>query len=279
MLHILTFGSDPERFQHLKNTEKLFNAHIHYLTCDFYEAFISKLVAVMEYIMNPEIPNDDIICFIDGYDVLMNSSIEEIMEKFLAKGADLVFSAEMNFCGGSEDGIQRKIYDIIHAGFPTNFKYINAGGYIGYKHTVAKFLNWQPYEDIRKLCVDLGDQAYCHYYFLHNIIKYKDAESIAVDYQCDIFQSMYLVDWNEVGFCDGRFFNKVLEIKPCFIHFNGSSYQYMDGRKNDSNIMPVFVEKMIQSAQNKDTVFDLRDYEPSKYKHRNYGMSQLSAKK
>ena len=35
----------------------------------------------------------------------------------------------------------------------------------------------------------------------------------------------------------------VLETSPCFVHFNGRSYETKDG----GNIMPVFVGKMISS--------------------------------
>jgi hypothetical protein len=54
---------------------------------------------------------------------------------------------------------------------------------------------------------------------------------------------MHWVDWKELEFVEGRMYNTVMKTFPCFIHFNGGTWQ----QDNKENIMPVFVEKMRKS--------------------------------
>jgi hypothetical protein len=64
---------------------------------------------------------------------------------------------------------------------------------------------------------------------------------------------MHLVNWNELNFNTGKMYNTILNIYPCFIHFNGGSWQ----QDNRENIMPIFIEKMNSSF---DKVVNLNDY-------------------
>jgi hypothetical protein len=66
---------------------------------------------------------------------------------------------------------------------------------------------------------------------------------------------MHLVGWNELTFDNGKLYNNVLNTKPCFIHFNGGTWQ----QNNGENIMPVFIQKMKSTLEN-NTVDNLNDF-------------------
>ena len=72
MLHIFTFASNLNKLAYLKETEKMHNNNVNYIIADNWNGYIDKLLHMKNAIKN--IPNDDVVCFIDGYDVLINSN-------------------------------------------------------------------------------------------------------------------------------------------------------------------------------------------------------------
>jgi hypothetical protein len=97
-----------------------------------------------------------------------------------------------------------------------------------------------------------GDQGYFYEYYIANYGK----RHMKLDYYCDIFQNMFSVDWNEIYIQDGRVVNPIIESKPCFVHFSGGSLTTNTG----SNIMPVFVEKLLASSENKGTIYRFDEF-------------------
>ena len=79
------------------------------------------------------LPEDDIIMFVDAYDVLIISDKKTILEKFLQKKTPLLFAAEKN-CWPLDNVKDR------FPNSPTPFKYINSGTYIGYVYFLKKWL-------------------------------------------------------------------------------------------------------------------------------------------
>ena len=240
MLHVYTFHTDETKIQYLKESSILNNVKINYLKKDWWNGYVDKIIAIDNVIKNHL--DDDIICFIDAYDVLVNENLDDLLEKFKNYKCELLIGCEKN--------CYPFIYKEKYPDTESIYKYVNSGGYIGYKHAVQKIFNWKSYEEIDDICYDYGDQSYFIEYFLSN-----QSEKIKLDTECVIFQNMHLVNWNEIIFNYGKIHNRMLNTIPCFIHFNGGTWQ----QNNGENIMPIFIEKMKSTLINK-TIDNLDNY-------------------
>ena len=78
-----------------------------------------------------DLPDDDILLFIDCYDIMINSNMDEIINKFKSSNSNLLISAEL-VC--FPDYLKEKMDKT--PPFNIKNKYPNAGGYIGYTKDV-----------------------------------------------------------------------------------------------------------------------------------------------
>jgi hypothetical protein len=251
MIYVYTFYTDETRINYLKESASLNNIEICYLKKDTWNGYVDKIIAIHDIIKKHS--DNDIICFIDAYDVLINQNLEYLLEKFNYYKCDLLIGAELN-CFPAK---YKDYYPIIDS----KYKYVNSGGYIGYKHALLELFNWKSYDEIYRICSDGGDQSFFNEYFIS-----KHSDKIKLDTECLIFQNMHLVNWNELTFDNGKLYNTILKQNPCFIHFNGGTWQ----QSNHENIMPIFVEKMKSTMKNK-TADNLNDFSqiitPTCYPH------------
>jgi hypothetical protein len=232
MIYIYTFYTDELRINYLKETSLLNNVEICYLKKETWNGYVDKIIAIDNIIKNHL--DDDIICFIDAYDVLVNHNLKYLLENFNYYNCDLLIGAELNCYPDN--------YKSMYPNIDSKYKYVNSGGYIGYKYAIQNLFKWKSYDDIYKICSNGGDQSYFTEYYISN-----HSDKIKLDTECLIFQNMHLVNWNELIFESGKVYNKVLETTPCFIHFNGGTWQ----QNNHENIMPIFVEKMKLTLETK----------------------------
>jgi hypothetical protein len=228
MLYIYTFLTDETRIKYLKETAELNNLEIYYIKNENWNGYIDKIIAVNNIIK--QLNDNDIVCFIDAYDVLVNNNMIEIINNFENYNCDLLLGAELN--------CYPELYINKFNNTSTNYKYVNSGGYIGYKWAIQKIFDWKSLYDIYNICKNGGDQTYFIEYFLEH-----HSDKIKLDDKCRIFQNMHWVNWNEISFISGKMYNTILNTKPCFIHFNGGSFL----QNNKENIMPIFIEKMKES--------------------------------
>ena len=207
---------------------------IEVLKIENWRGFIDKIVAMKSCV---ELLDDDtIVCFIDAYDVLCFSGLEEIKRKFLEYKADIVFSSELN-CYPIEnmpryEMIEYHLYDMMYQTneaqrpswvrpIETNYKYVNSGGYIGYAGAMKKMFSWKTMDVVEKMIELGGDQNFFTQYYLEFADIGHDDVVVAIDDHQRIFQSLYKVDLADFSFHRGRLYNHVLRTYPCFAHFNG----------------------------------------------------------
>ena len=242
--YIITYSNSKDKLKYLKESEKIFNTTVNYITSPAWEGYITKIKAVKKYIES--FNDNDIIIFIDAFDVLISGHTNEIIEKFKLYNCDILVSAELNcyppFFKNDIDKIMPK---------EIKNKYINAGGYMGYVKHIKSFLEWKNINEIERICQHGGDQTYILKYFIENYNKV----NIKLDTKSLIFQNMHLISWKEIDFREGRVFNNILNTYPCFIHFNGGTWQ----TNERNNIMPVFIELMIKSKKNSQ-IYNLDKY-------------------
>jgi hypothetical protein len=173
-----------------------------------YSGNAQKLIFMQAYLK--ELPPDDVVLFVDGYDVLILANEKTIMDKFLTFNAPFVISAERN------------CYPYAHLASkypesPTLFRYMNTGTYIGYVSAIQKII-----ENLLPIDPKKDDQALCTLdYFVH-------PEQYTFDYFCELFLPLCMIDADElvVNKDDMTVQCKGLKNSSCIIHGNGSSPLY-----------------------------------------------------
>jgi hypothetical protein len=257
MLHIFTFGTSEARLTYLRQTEEFHGSKVNYIKMDKWNGYVDKLTYMKKYTAN--IPLDDIVCFVDGYDVLINSGLDAILSKFREYDCELLLGAELN-CYPEQ---YRAAMDAVNTNHANFYRYINSGGYIGYNRAIRDLLFWKSEEEMGAICQNGGDQTYVIEYYL---ARHADM-NIRLDIYCRIFQNMHWVDWQCIQWKSGIVYNLVMGTTPCFIHFNGGVWQ----TQTRENIMPVFVAKMRES-KNTDEWLNLDGYNqiitPTCFPHR-----------
>jgi len=255
ILNIITFATDINRIKYLKETEKIFNTKINYIIKDKWNGFHDKIIETKKIIS--KLNDNELVLFIDAYDVLLNSDYEEIIKKFKNLNCDILLSAELN-C--HPRFLKKNYIKICSANMlKVKNKYINSGGYMGYVKHIKKFYSWKSEDEIMNICINGGDQTYFIKYYIENYNKV----NIILDIRSQIFQNMYLILWKEFDFRNGRLYNNIFNNRPCFIHFNGTTYRTNDNK----NIMPVFIEKMNLSNKNNKNIYTLKEYRQMTSKH------------
>ena len=209
-LHTLTYASDwrPE----LKALVRSGKKHgIDIITHGLDRKFTStslKIVGVKEFIEKRNLPESDLLLFVDAYDVIILDHKRKILDAFDRIDAEIVFSAEKS-CWPLQSLAQ------FYPKSPTEHRYLNAGGFIGRVGAIKKMLetiNPNDRED---------DQLLYTTYFL--FFKH----GIKLDTRCEIFLPLQLVGDNELEpLRKGRKirYKKTGTIPP-IIHGNG------DGKK------------------------------------------------
>ena len=133
MLHVFTIASDQEKTALLRTTAEWSKLNIEIIPWNHWNGFTDKIYAVKQVL--EFIPDDEIVCFVDAYDVLCMSNEHEILDKFFSYNCDIVLSSEVNCYPGENQSAYDQIPSI------TEYKYVNSGGYIGYASALRKMLS------------------------------------------------------------------------------------------------------------------------------------------
>jgi hypothetical protein len=263
MLYIYTVASDPHKARHLLNTAAIHELPIHILEISNWTGFIDKILTIQRTI--EPLQDQDIVCFLDAYDVLAMANTEEILYKFLQSGRNILMSSELN-CYPVEN---QERYDLVEyrlfekeydqgiwdtpqsKRIRTNYKYMNSGGYIGYVHALKRMFQWKTETEMRDIIELGGDQNFFTQYYLE--FANNDTINVGLDSTQTIFQNLYKVDLKDFAFFKGRLYNHCLKTYPCFVHFNGFRdyggclVNTVDGSRKDA--MEVFVEEITKSCE------------------------------
>lgn len=163
--------------------------------------------------------SEDIIVFVDCWDIVFASGLEEVISNFKTFNSSVVVGAEKN-CYPQNF---KKEFDRLQC--PTSYKYLNSGVIIGYTDAILTILEAM---DAPQLPVDywngnlnanyhFNDQAYYMDIYLRQPVD------IELDHYCLIAQNMQDVTEDELILSDGVIQNKETGTLPCIIHWNGSS--------------------------------------------------------
>lgn len=164
-----------------------------------------KLTHLYSYIK--DLPEEDIVLFVDAYDCLILASADTIVDKFLQKDIPCVISAEACFCPKSHLYLIDRFQPS-----PTRFQYLNSGSIIGYAGYIKKLI-----EAISPVNESRSDQGQIMTYYVDH------QDEILLDYYGDLFLTLQNVDGNEL-FIDRT--SKTVtclftDTLPCVVHGNG----------------------------------------------------------
>jgi hypothetical protein len=171
-----------------------------------------KLREVRDFLLRPEIADEDIILFTDAYDVIYQGDFDEIVARFLEFSKPLVFGCETT-CNPIPS------YEQYYQFRSCEFPYLNSGLFIGRAWALRKCFAGYQYNDRD------DDQGFWTVQFLD-----KNKDLFVLDYHNRIFLNTYGIDLSLIKKDGDKFRYK--GAAPSFIHVNGP----------DKNELNFFVE-------------------------------------
>lgn len=204
-IHFVTVATQSEGYLPVLEqqlTEK--NAKLHKLAMGKeWEGHMMKDLEMIDFLKN--IDNNDIVVFLDGFDTLMLSGCDEIVEKFKSFDAKMVLSIENV---GSLSFIHDAVFEKI------NGYYFNAGLYMGRAKFMLDFL-----EDMYTNDYDKKSNQKTWMKHLNRLSNVNKLEGIKFDINSDIFLNHSFTTNNYPYIVDKRIM--IYDSKPCFIQGNG----------------------------------------------------------
>lgn len=156
------------------------------------------------------------IIFCDCWDLVLTTTPEEIIEKFLEFECDLVVSAEKN-CFPADLKDQ---YDALP---PTSsFKYLNSGLIVGYTDKLLETLEAMKVEEIPNDYWDNDHMVHFNDQFEYQKIFLQQPVNIKLDYQQILSRTLHEAKLDELDFSEPRIRNIETNSYPCTMHMNGN---------------------------------------------------------
>jgi hypothetical protein len=213
-MHVVTVGTEDSKCWALNQSLIAQKATVKNVGLDK-EAFnmdsfggMPKISYVRSYLN--DLPDTDIVLFMDGYDTFLADDLSTIKERFLGFNVDILFSAEEDCWPLGDDNFFKSRWK--DEGTP--YKYLNSGVYIGRVGALKYFF------DLEVNAKDNGDdQLFCQHRFLHVNSQPIPARDflVALDYEAYIFQSHD----KSIRVVNGQLWNSRTNCCGCVYHGNG----------------------------------------------------------
>lgn len=170
----------------------------------------SKLLYVEGYL--EQFDDDEIVMFVDGYDVLIVSDKKVILQEFLSMNIPFLISVER--CCWPINPASHQLPQSL-----TPFRFINTGSYIGYVGHLKKWL--LSFEFISK---EKDDQFQVFHHYLESS---ENKKFYFFDYDCRIFLPLYGVpdDWIRLDCAQRSIYLAPTHSTPHVVHANGHSFK------------------------------------------------------
>lgn len=177
---------------------------------NLWQGFGNKYLWTAEYLDLQRLSGDDVMVFVDAYDVLALADEREILEKFRESAARIIFTAEKTCYPDPSLAVR-------YPRSPTSFKYLNSGGAIGYVSDVRAMIEMIGFQT-----TDDDQRAITRFFLDH-------PGRIALDTQCTFFLPLFAVGDAELDLDlnEGRVVLRETGRRPCFLHGNGPSVTYL----------------------------------------------------
>jgi len=225
-LHIITVANQNKYyFDYLKKSIEKNNGKLTVLGFGMeWKGFVWRFKLMKQYLLN--LNKKDIVCFIDGFDVICVNNINNIIKKF-----NSIKKREKCKVITGFDNIPNKIINFINSLYfsnKINKQVINAGTYIG---TVCDILEIFNSLNLNNLNDNMDDQILLNQYYLTHI------KNIYIDINAELFLTIGcpLTDLDKFVTIKNNtvYYNKS---NPFFIHAAGSGYLDTILKKLDYNL-------------------------------------------
>jgi len=179
-----------------------------------------KLKLFYDFIMIPEINDNEIVLFIDAYDVFYSGNASETLKRYnelLSKNnKPIIFGAE---CCCYPDASKSSLYPKTSSAF----RFLNSGLFMGKIWAFRECMSDYIYDD------DVNDQLWWTEMFLGE----KGKRLIQLDYDCSLFLNCVWIDEKELTY---EYDEKTSDLKvfyskiktPQFVHGNGPSKRLIE---------------------------------------------------
>ena len=206
MFHLVTVATHSERYLPVleKQAENNGTKLVKLGMGKKYVGHFMKDLEMMEYLKT--VDRNDIVAFVDGFDSLMLSDVNEVLAKFNSMNAELVLSVE-NI--GFLSFIHATVFERVKG------KYLNTGLYMGRAGFLLDFLTDMYKSDYNKTS---NQKTWCSYLF--KLDREGRFDGIKLDNESTIFLNHSFTTANHPVFKDKRITIDNGE-KPCFIQGNG----------------------------------------------------------
>jgi len=162
------------------------------------------------------LPPNDIVMFIDAFDVLILKSAEHILSTFSKMKVDLLMGAE-KYCYPAP----HLANEYLPCASP--FRYLNTGTYIGYVRAICSWIDRMNVNSILERC----DQATATMYYLHCLKHPKEFPiPFVLDTQCELFFPLSDVRTEDLMIGADEVYCIPTNSKPSVIHANGGSFRF-----------------------------------------------------
>jgi hypothetical protein len=164
----------------------------------------TKLNLLYYYLTEVEFP--PYVLWVDGYDMVFQSTLREIWQTFKTFGSLIVFCAE-HLCWPDESLLHR------YPSSPTARRYVNGGGFIGETKAILRMLEHVgcPLENEA-----VNDQGLFTRYFLSH------SREIKLDYEARIFHCLFRAENTAKFVSEAKcYVNSTSGHKPHILHLNG----------------------------------------------------------
>ena len=148
----------------------------------------------------------------DAYDTLFNSTSEVIFNKFKSKNTRILISAEKMYTYQYHQFMHK--YDTIES----EYRYVNAGTYMGYAGDVLKMVN-----ELFEIPFDSQiDQGLMGVWLYDN---FENTEKVQLDTNCDVFwiTSGDYFELKDIAEAGSELINPYTNTKPSIIHNTGNA--------------------------------------------------------
>ena len=194
---------------HVIGTQGGFNTH----------GLVDKLRALRRF--SRKWPDDTILVFVDGYDVIMNNEPAALEASFLASGKSVLSASEHGCCTDKATALQYRTSCHRDWPFTQGRVWPNSGVVVGYAKDIRHLMRmaWREYQTNTTLYLAYTDQQLLCYLVSDGATLWTRA-AVGVDHESEIALTTYQTDLQTLGFDKlGRvvFSNRTV---PPIIHFN-----------------------------------------------------------
>jgi hypothetical protein len=207
---------------HVIGTQEGFDTH----------GLVDKLRALRKFAR--KWPDDTILVFVDGYDVVVNNEPGVVESAFLASGKRVLISSELGCCVNKQASLEYRSSDC-HPGWPFTpvsggRRWLNTGVIVGYARDIRKVLRlaWKEYKTHPAVYKAFTDQQLVCFLVSDGSTIWTRA-AVGIDHMSEVALSTYQTDIRVDGTMLGldelgriMFSNRSV---PAFIHFNGPRQQ------------------------------------------------------